>query len=560
MKHVRINICRIIWPIALCLWGIDASAQSAFVQKAAKSVFTLTTFKSDGSLVASSHGVFVGNNGEAVSVWAPFVGADSAVVIDAAGNKMPVDVMIGTNEIYDICKFRVKGKTVPAKIAAAAAPANSKAWLLGYSLQKPEIIPMSILSIEKFMDRYNYYIFSGTVPANAVSCPFVNQNGEVIGLLQQSAASPGVHAIDVRFANNFKVENGLDVSNKVIQQTGIRLEMPRKEDQALILLVMASQGNPKQYRQYANDFIRLFPTSVDGYRALAQIEVGAGKLQAANDIMQTAIAKANKKDEAHSELAKIMYQEQIYRRDSTFTLWNLDTALDQSQKAYAINPQPVYRHQQAQIIFAKGDYNQALNIFTELTKTPLRNSELYFEIAQCKTQLKAPHEEIIELLDSAVTVCPKPLTNISAPYFLARGTAHDEAGEYRKALADYNQYDSLMYGRADYGFYYTRYKCELNLRQYQQALNDIAHAALLNPQDPTYLAELSALQLRVNHYDDAITTADMCMQVAPNYTDPYIIKGIALIQKGNKKEGRQLFQKAKELGDTRAQGYLDNYK
>lgn len=560
MKPVKINICRIVLSTVVFLWCMEGGAQSAAVQKAAKSVFTLTTFKSDGSLIASSHGVFVGNNGEAVSSWTPFVGADSAVVIDANGHKMPVDVMIGTNEIYDICKFRVKGKIVAAKMAATSATVNSKVWLVGYSLKKPEIIPMNVLSVEKFMDRYNYYIFTGTAPENTVSCPFVNQNGEVIGLLQQSATSSDIHATDVRFADDFKVQNGLDVSNKVIQQTGIRLEMPHNEEQALVLLVMSSQGNPKQYRQYVDDFIHLFPTSVDGYRSLAQIEVAEGKLQAANDIMQTAIAKVTKKDEAHSEFAKIIYQEQIYRRDSTFTLWTLDKALDEAQRAYSINPQPVYLHQQAQIIFAKGDYRQALNIFTELTKTPLRNSELYFEAAQCKIQLKAPHIEVMELLDSAIAVCPKPLTNISAPYFLARGAAYDDAGEYRKALVDYNQYDSLMYGRADYTFYYARYKCELKLRQYQQALNDIAHVALLNRQEPTYLAELSSLQLRVNRYDDAIATADLCIQLEPTYTDPYIIKGLALMQKGDKDDGRKVLGKAKELGDSRAQGYLDKYK
>ncbi len=560
MKHIIINIYRIVLSIAAFLWCMEMGAQSPAVQKATKSVFTLTTFKDDGSLIASSHGVFVGNNGEAVSSWTPFVGADSAVVIDANGHKMTVDVMIGTNEIYDICKFRVKGKTTAAKIAATPATANSKVWLLAYSLKNPEIIPMNIHSVEKFMNRYNYYIFTGTTPENTMSCPLVNQNGEVIGLLQQSATSSDRHATDVRFADNFKVENGLDLNNKVIQQTGIRLEMPRNEEQALVLLVMSSQGNPKRYRQYVNDFIQLFPTSVDGYKSLAQIEVTEGRLQAANDIMQTAIAKVTKKDEAHSEFAKIIYQEQIYRQDSTFTLWTLNKALDEAQKAYSINPQPVYRHQQAQIIFAQGDYQHALNIFTELTKTPLRNSELYFEAAQCKTQLKAPRVEVMELLDSAVVACPKPLTNISAPYFLARGTAYDDAGEYRKALVDYNQYDSLMYGRADYTFYYARYKCELKLHQYQQALNDIAHAALLNRQDPTYLAELSSLQLRVNRYDDAIATADLCIQLEPTYTDPYIIKGLALVQKGDKTEGRKVFSKAKELGDSRAQGYLDKYK
>lgn len=62
-------------------------AQPSNVQKVSKSVFTLTTFKKDGSILASSKGVFVGPQGEALSAWTPFVGADSAIVIDASGKK-----------------------------------------------------------------------------------------------------------------------------------------------------------------------------------------------------------------------------------------------------------------------------------------------------------------------------------------------------------------------------------------------------------------------------------------------------------------------------------------
>src|SRR3712207_3152365 len=76
---------------AIILGSTSAKAQPAAVVKAAKAVFTLTTFKKDGSLLASSHGVFVGNNGEAITLWNPLKGADKAVIIDANGNKHNVE-------------------------------------------------------------------------------------------------------------------------------------------------------------------------------------------------------------------------------------------------------------------------------------------------------------------------------------------------------------------------------------------------------------------------------------------------------------------------------------
>lgn len=133
-------------------------------------------------------------------------------------------------------------------------------------------------------------------------------------------------------------------------------------------------------------------------------------------------------------------------------------------------------------------------------------------------------------------------------------------GEYRKALADYNVYDTLMLGNADAPFYYTRFKCELNIKQYKQALNDIAHAAYLNPNEPVYLAEMSSLQLRLNQLDDAIKSADLCIRIAPEFPDAYLIKGLALIHKKDKSNGLQMLEKARGLGDSRAQELIDKYK
>ena len=68
---------------------------SAQIERAAKSVFTLTTFSKDGSIIASTHGLFVGPNGEAVGTWTPFIGADHATIIDANGKQMEVESIIG---------------------------------------------------------------------------------------------------------------------------------------------------------------------------------------------------------------------------------------------------------------------------------------------------------------------------------------------------------------------------------------------------------------------------------------------------------------------------------
>ena len=129
-------------------------AQPSAVKNVAKSVFSLTTFRADGSILASSHGVFVGGEGEAVSDLKPFLGAATAVVVDAMGNKMNVTRMLGLNDIYDVARFRVDGKTTPAAVANVASTNGQDAWLITYGLKSPEIVATKVKSVEKFMDKY----------------------------------------------------------------------------------------------------------------------------------------------------------------------------------------------------------------------------------------------------------------------------------------------------------------------------------------------------------------------------------------------------------------------
>lgn len=534
--------------------------QSKQVKKAAASIFSLTTFKTDGTLLASTNGVFISDNGEAISAFYPFVGADSAVVIDTNGNALPVDVIIGANELYDVCKFKVNGKTTPIKIASTPSNNGEKVWMLGYSIKNQEAKQVPIQKTELFMDKYTYYIFSSETPENMEGCPFVNAKGELIGILQHANHSEGTHAVDAHFMKDMQINNGLSLADPVLRQTTIRTQLPAKEEDALVTLMMASEQNKKNYLKYIQDFKRSFPHAVDGYAAQARQYANKKEFAKAATEMETAIQNVHKKDAAHAEYAKIIFHQQLFQPDSTYLAWSLDKALAEAQKAYEINPLPAYQHQQAQIIYSKGNYLKAYDMFLALTKTNLRSGELFYEAAQAKAQLKANQAEILSLLDSAVAACPQPLTPIAAPFVLARGAAYDQAGDYKKAIMDYNRYDTLMLGRANHEFYYTRFNCNVKLRRYQQALNDIAHAAVLNRQEPTYLAEMASLQLKVNYIDDALKTAELCIGIAPNYPDIYLIKGLALIQKKQKKLGIEAFEKAKQLGDKRAQDYIDKYK
>lgn len=541
--------------MGLILSASSLFAQSSAVQKVAKSVFSLTTFDKDGGIVASTQGVFIDNKGTAISTFKPFIGATKATIVDGNGKSMEVDAILGADELYDVAKFRVIGATTPATIATTEAAAGSSVWLVPYSIKKPAFQQEDINKVEKFHDSFNYYVFTNSVPENAVGCPFVNKNGQVIGIMHTDNGN--INAIDANYIKQLTV-TGLSTLDAALRETGIRTALPNTEQEAITMMTLKkSTTSPADYAKYANEFIALFPTSAFGYKEKGTLLTNDGKYEEAAKLMEEGIKKATNKDEAHSNYADIIYQKIIHVGDSTYKDWTLDKAIEETQKAYNIKAEPIYKHQEAQITFYKGDYQKAYDMFMGLTSSKLNSGEIYYEAAQSKMHLNAPDKEIITLLDSAVNAGNR--NNMGATYYLARAQYLDSRGMYRKALQDYNQYDSLA-APINVAFFYARYKCEMNLRMWQQALIDIARTCYIAPNEPTYFAEWASLDLRVKRYEEGIAAANQCIKLAPEYPDGYLLLGLLQIESKQKEEGIKNLEKAKELGDTRADDYLKKYK
>lgn len=554
---------RLITTVVLALVTFcGVMAQSAAVKNVAKSLFTLKAYDSEGKEIAVANGVFLASDGTAVCPLSAVREAARVEATDFSGKTYTVTHILGANELYDVCRVRVNTpKAQPIAQTTASVAKGSKVWLVETVDKKTVTTQYEVDKAETFMEKYAYYVFDYNQHKGTQGAAFVNEKGQVVGLFQQSGRSLYANAVDSRFVSTLAVSN-LDINNSLYAKTALRLNLPTDKQNALLMLMLAAERQDSaKYAGYVHDFINRFPKEVDGYSTSALNKSTYGDYKGADADMQTALRMATDKAEAHAEYARVIYQKLIYSADSSFTAWTFARALDEAEKAYSLNPQPAYLHRLAQIKFSMGKYDDACAKFLTLANKDMHTSEVYFEAAQCKTQLGAPKTEILELLDSAVAVAPRPLNNISAPYILARGQLHEQMEDYRKAIADYNVYDTLMYGRANAEFYYTRYKCEVAVRQYQQALNDIAHAAYIGGDNaPLYLAELASLQLRVAMNEEAVQTADLCLSLTPDNTDALIIKGVALATMKKKAEAQECFAKAKELGDERGEEYMQKYK
>ena len=546
--------------IILAVLPLLAMAQPSWVKKATKSVFTLKTFAEDGSLIGSSNGFFTSANGDAVSNYTPFKGAAKAVVIDATGKELPVVSIVGVNDMYDVVKFRVNGKTQPLIISSAQTPVGSQVWLLPYHEIK-NVPEGTIRKAEAFQNEYEYYTVALAMPVNTVSTPLINQAGEVIGLMQQPASDKDTlsYAVSARFADSLKI-SGFGMNEATLMETKIKKELPDDMKEAVLALYMASsRQDSAAYVNLIEDFIQKFPNAPEGFMYRAQVKASDGDFATAERNMELAIKYSLQKDDAHYNYARMIYNHEIFQADKPYANWSLDKALEEIRLANTLNPQPTYRQMEANILFGQKKYDEAYDIYNQLTSTNLKGAELFYSAARCKEMLK-DSTAMLALLDSAMNCFSKPYLKDAAPYLWARAQARAQAKKYREAVSDMNDYEELMKASINDNFYYIRHQAEVDGRLYQQALNDITRAIVMNPKETFYYGEKASLEIRVGLYDNAIATAKECLVVDPNDSDGYMFLGVAQCLKGNKKEGIPNLQKAKDLGNLQADKLIEKYK
>jgi tetratricopeptide (TPR) repeat protein len=554
MKKISMISCLLF--AALCTF-----AQPGWVKNASRSVFTLKTFAADGSLIASSNGFFTGANGEAVSNFTPFKGAARAIVIDAQGKELQVAGIMGANDMYDVVKFRVNGnKTQSLALSSSVAPVGSMAYLLPYHEVKA-VKSGPVRKAETFQGDYPYYTVALSMGENQVSCPLLDESGQVIGMMQQPAVLGDSlsYAVSARFVDSLKI-TGLNYFDETFKLTQVKKLMPADIKEAnLVLYFAGSQSDSAEYVSLIQDFIQQFPNASDGYIYRAQQETAGGDFAAAERDMEQALKFADPKDDAHFNYARIIYNKEIYQSAQPYAGWSLDKALQQIQSAISIKSLPTYRQLEGDIRFAKQQYDEAYEIYNSLLSTNLRSAELFFAAARCK-EMQKDTTAMLALMDSTINMFSRPYLKDVAPYLWARAEARRNAGRYRDAINDMNEYETLMTATVNDNFYYIRHQVEIQGRLYQQALNDINRAIQMNPNEVLYYAEKASLEIRVGLYDQAISTAQECIAIDAENSDGYLFLGLAQCLKGQKADGIKNLQKAKELGDSQADALIEKYK
>ena len=562
----------LILPLLLFFLMQGSMAQTPkWVEKAKRAVFSVVTYDKNDKMLNTGNGFFVSEDGLALSDYTLFKGAERAVVITSEGKQMPVSLILGANDMYDVIKFRVAitEKKVPALIVAKTAPAvGADAWMLPYSTQKSiACVTGKVKEVSKVAGEYHYYTLGMQMKDKMVSCPVMNAEGQVFGIAQKSSGIDTVttcYAAGAAFAMAQKI-SALSLGDAALKKIGIRKGLPETEDQALVYLFMASSSlSGDDYEKLLDDFIRQFPANADGYLRRANYYAAKGKDdqtwydKAVADFNQ-ALKVAQKKDDVYYNIGKLMYAYQLSKPEKTYKDWTYDTALQNVRQAIAIDPLPIYIQMEGDILFAQQDYAGALAAYEKVNASNIASPATFFSAAKTKELAKGDPKEVVALMDSCIARCPQPITADFAPYLLERAQMNMNAGQPRNAMLDYDAYHTAVKGEVNDVFYYYREQAALKARQFQRALDDIVKAIEMNPTDLTYQAEHAVVNLRVGRYEEAIQILDNILKADPKYAEAYRLLGLCQIQLKKTDEACGNFKKAKELGDPNVDELITKY-
>ena len=562
----------LILPLLLFFLIQGSMAQTPkWVEKAKRAVFSVVTYDKNDKMLNTGNGFFVSEDGLALSDYTLFKGAERAVVITSEGKQMPVSLILGANDMYDVIKFRVAitEKKVPALIVAKIAPAvGADAWMLPYSTQKSiACVTGKVKDVSKVAGEYHYYTLGMQMKDKMVSCPVMNAEGQVFGIAQKSSGIDTVttcYAAGAAFAMAQKI-SALSLGDAALKKIGIRKGLPETEDQALVYLFMASSSlSGDDYEKLLDDFIRQFPANADGYLRRANYYAAKGKDdqtwydKAVADFNQ-ALKVAQKKDDVYYNIGKLMYAYQLSKPEKTYKDWTYDTALQNVRQAIAIDPLPIYIQMEGDILFAQQDYAGALAAYEKVNASNIASPATFFSAAKTKELAKGDPKEVVALMDSCIARCPQPITADFAPYLLERAQMNMNAGQLRNAMLDYDAYHTAVKGEVNDVFYYYREQAALKARQFQRALDDIVKAIEMNPTDLTYQAEHAVVNLRVGRYEEAIQILNNILKADPKYAEAYRLLGLCQIQLKKTDEACGNFKKAKELGDPNVDELITKY-
>ena len=559
-----------LWIITCCLIAQLASAQAPkWAEKAKKAVFSIVTYDKENKIKGTGNGFYIDAQGTALSDYSLFEGAERAVIINADGKQVEVNRILGANSMYDVVKFNtaIEKKQMTLTLAPQPAKVGETVYLLPYSTQKATALQTGkVTAVDSIGSQSFYYTLEMKTGEKTISCPIMNINGQVLGMIQKNASDDSMesYALGASYGASLNI-SALSMNDGALNNIGIKKALPDTEDQALVYLYMsAEQLDKDSYLNILNEFLTQYPNSMEGYVRRANYYMGsedAAQYAQADADLKKALDVASVKEDAYYQVAKTIYGYVLSLNDKEpYQEWTLDKALELIRIGIQTNEQPLHVQLEGDILFAQGKYADAYASYEKFNQSTMASAASYYSAAKAKQLTEGSDiNEVLALMDKAIEQLSKPYFGEAAPYFYERAELRAQAGKYREAVLDYNTFFDAVSGDVTAFFYFQREQAEMQCRMYQQALNDINKAVEMAPEDVDFWVEKGSVHLRVNQLDEAVEVFKKALTMNDKYAAAYRMLGYCQALQKNNKEACANFAKAKELGDEVVDQLIEKY-
>ncbi len=529
-------------------------------KKAQKAQISIITYDEGGNILSSGYGFYINESGTAIADYSLFENAHAAKVVNADGKEYDVETIEGASSLYDVVRFQVNtNKKSPFLVTSqSAAKEKDNIYIMPYPTKDKKVcLYDTIKQVQTFNEKYAYYTIDTELSNQYLNSPILTPEGEVIGLIQRNGGKgPVSYAIDVNYVTDLTI-NALSSRNNDLNNIHIRKTLPKEFGEASTFLFMIyGQCDSTDYIAYLNDFINAYPDSSEVYIRRFEFYLLHGNYEGAESDIQKALSINENEAATHYTFGRLLYELNLSDEYTQYKDWDLNKALEEVQKAYAIQPLPLYLQQEAKTLYALKSYEQAHEKFLSLTQTNLRSAEVYLNAAECLKKYSSDTLALLTLQDSAIACLEKPYKYRDAQAFIQRANTLIQLNRHRQAVADLYEYEKIAQEDQPAIFYYRRYLSELECRMYQQALDDIDKCVRIEPSQPLYHLQRSTLLYKVGETTEAIKSAQKTVELAPDYAEAYRILAIYQLENKQREVGLKNLSKAAELGDAIAKEIL----
>ena len=563
----------IIFTIILGFGAIISLAQPKFASKVGKGIFSVNTYDKQGNLLHQGTGFYVGQQGEAVADYRVFKGAYKATVVETGGKTADVDCVLGADDTYSLVRFRVNVKgNAMLVMPTANRPIKSNFFVLHRgddgALQSTSA---TVADTSMIQGKYVYYGLDKKVDATWVGSPVFDEGGLLVGILHSQIGEKS-YVLDIRFKDELIMKAISSQSASVaLGNIFIDKDLPNSQEEALVYMYLkARTASNDEYMGMVNRFVATYPKSAEGYLRRAAPLIDLTRFDEADKDFQQYLSLVEDKASGHYNVASLIFDKLRLQPQPPYEKWTPDLVLRHVDEALSIiAAQPAsddrkadetkYRVMKAQVLMFNEDYDGALAIYEALNSEVGGAPSYLYAISMAREGRGDSLAAVMEPIDSAIAMMGEPLPREASTYVIRRGHLKANAGKYREAVLDYNQYAYLLNSQVNATFYYERSQVEVNGRMYEQALSDIGKAIELAPREAVYQVEKAAIAIRVNMLDECIEACQAAIMLNPDIIDSYRILGYAQLQKGDKENARRNLQKAVDMGDEGAKQLIETY-